>query len=300
MLAGDTHVLISRLLVVARLLTTLVIPVGAVLVLGSGCGERWRRLWSVCRGNGTFVSYNDKTGCTGPGCKYYIPNSLTPQQMCDGLGGNNPDLCVRGVIEALAPLFAEKLAIVALLQPALLLVCFEMGLVAWANKAIFGRTDDTLRVNLDLEFAAALTHIELALVYGLALPIVLPLAALSMATHAWVFTWLLRGRGVVALPCAAPPMAYLQVPLLLQAALGAWFFGSTESVGAGATVGALSLLGAVRFSCGGWADPRRAAPVRLVINEHGVRLTMLQPTRVSSGASAAGGKDTVTNYELMT
>ena len=38
--------------------------------------------------------------------------------------------------------------------------------------------DDTVRVNLDLEFAAALTHIELALVYGLALPIALPLAAL--------------------------------------------------------------------------------------------------------------------------
>ena len=56
---------------------------------------------------------------------------------------------------------------------------------------------------------------------------------------------LLRGRNVVALPCAAPPMAYLQVPLLLQAALGAWFFGSTESVGAGAAVGVLALLGAV-------------------------------------------------------
>ena len=75
-----------------------------------------------------------------------------------------------------------------------MLVCFEMGWVAWANKAIFGRPDDTVRVNLDLEFAAALTHIELALVYGLALPIALPLAALSMATHAWVFDRLLRGR----------------------------------------------------------------------------------------------------------
>ena len=187
-----------------------------------------------------------------------------------------------------------------MLQPALLLVCSEMGWIARASKAIYGRAGGTFRVGLDLEFAATLTHIELALVYGLALPIVLPLAALSMATHAWVFNWLLQGRGVVALPCAAPPMAYLQVPLLLQAALGAWFFGSTESAGAGATVGVLALVGAVRFSCGGWTDPRRAAPLRLVINERGARLTILPPKRVSSAASAAGGRDTVTSYELMT
>ena len=140
-LARDAAALTSRLLVVARLLTTLVIPVGAVLVLGSGCGERWRRLWSVCRGNGTFVSYDPKTGCTGPGCNYYIPDSLTPQQMCDGLGGNNPALCVRGVIEALAPLFAEKLAIAAFIQPACLLLFVESGLAGWASRALHGRAD---------------------------------------------------------------------------------------------------------------------------------------------------------------
>ena len=80
--------------------------------------------------------------------------------------------------------------------------------------------------------------------------------------------------------------------MLLQAVLGAWFFGSTESLGAGAAVGVLALLGAVRFGCGGQADPRRAAPVRLVSNERGVRLTVLRPQ--------TGGGDTVTDYALMT
>ena len=97
---------------------------------------------------------------------------------------------------------------------------------------------------------------------------------------------------MAALPCAAPPMAYLLVPLLLQAALGAWFFGSAESAGAGAAVGALALLGAARFGCGGQVGARRAAPARLVANERGVRLTMLR--------SQAGGGDAVTHYALMT
>ena len=116
----------------------------------------------------------------------------------------------------MTPLFAKKLAIAALLQPALLLVCFEVGWAASVSKAVYGRADGKVRVGLDLEWAATLTHIGQALVYGLALPIVLPLAALSMATHACVLNQLLQEHHVVVLPCAAPSMAYLQVPLLLQ------------------------------------------------------------------------------------
>ena len=88
-LARDGAVLTSRLLVLARLLTMLVLPAGAVLILSEGCGKRWRQLWSVCRDNNTFVEYNEKTGCSGPGCNYYISAyttahpSLTPQELCD-------------------------------------------------------------------------------------------------------------------------------------------------------------------------------------------------------------------------
>ena len=129
------------------------------------------------------------------------------------------------------------------------------------------------------------------------MPIVLPIAALSMATHAWVFDRLLRDGGVVALSCAAPPLAYLQVPLLLQAALGAWFFGSAESVGAGAAVGVLALLSAAWFGCGGQAG--HAEPLRLVVNERGVRLTMLQAGD-GSGAGDEDGAIAATDYALMT
>ena len=94
-------------------------------------------------------------------------------------------------------------------------------------------------------------------------------------------------------------MAYLQVPLLLQAALGAWFFGSAESAGAGAAVGVLALLGAARFGCGGQAGQSRAAPPRLVANERGVRLTMLRP-QAEGGCGGAGAVDTVAEYTLMT
>ena len=72
----------------------------------------------------------------------------------------------------------------ALLQLALLLVCFETGWAARVSRAVYGGTDGKFRAGLDLEFAAALAHIDLALVYGLALPIVLPLAPASQAVPA--------------------------------------------------------------------------------------------------------------------
>ena len=120
-----------------------------------------------------------------------------------------------------------------------------------------------------------------------------------MATHAWVFDRLLRGRGVAALPCAAPPIAYLQVPLLLQAALGGWFFGSAECVGAGAAVGVLALLGAAWFRYGGQAVASRAALARVVVNSRGIRLTVLHPQEQVGGDAGAGAADTAAAYALM-
>ena len=96
-------------------------------------------------------------------------------------------------------------------------------------------------------------------------------------------------------------MAYLQVPLLLQAALGAWFFGSTESAGTGATVGVLALLGAAAFCRRGQPGLRRALPARLMANERGVRLTMLRPQVAGGGGGGTvEGGGIATEYALMT
>ena len=126
----------------------------------------------MCSGaSNTTVRYDDATGCHpagGAGCDYYIPGSvgaapaLTAEQLCGGgLGGGvGSGRCARGVLEALAPLFAEKLAIAACLQPALLLLFFASGAAGWTSKAFYGRADGRYRVGLDLEFAAALSQME--------------------------------------------------------------------------------------------------------------------------------------------
>ena len=76
MIADVGGAVAARLLLMARLITTVAIPVGAVLVLGEGCGEGWKSLWSACLSN-TTVSYSAKTGCHTqgkPACDNYIPS----------------------------------------------------------------------------------------------------------------------------------------------------------------------------------------------------------------------------------
>ena len=98
----------------------------------------------------------------------------------------------------------------------------------------------------------------------------------------------------------APPTAYLQLPLLLQAALVAWFFGSTESARTGALVGVMALLGILWFGRKRRSEPHRAmTKSSLVDNERALRLTMLQQLEVGG---AAGGGDTAmhTDYAMLT
>ena len=91
--------LVTRLLLLARLVTMVVIPVGAVLVLAEGCGGRWKLLWFVCAAStNTTVSYSDELGCRPTqsiGCDYYVPSSgggLGCEPFCTSPDGDPADV----------------------------------------------------------------------------------------------------------------------------------------------------------------------------------------------------------------
>ena len=140
-----------------------------------------------------------------------------------------------------------------------------------------------IRIGLDLEFAATLAQTEAALFYGLALPIILPLAALSCASHWLAFDFLFKQRQVHALPIASPPIRYLQLSVVLQAASATWLFGTTQSLTLGITVGVTVYLGAALafFGCGRFwskigARRRQLSTLKFVTNHRGLRLTNLE------------------------
>jgi hypothetical protein len=243
---GDAAPLVTQLLLFGRLLTTVAVPVAAMLLLGQSCGERWKSMWLPCHGNSNEfnvplpVSERPLKGQDG-----YVPKTFvfTTAELCLQEPKYGTSECVRSTIEALAPLFAQKMVLASCLQPACLLLFYESGMADWIARRRGG-----YRVRLDLEFAMVLTWVEMGLVYGLVLPAVLPVAALAMGVHWFTFRWLVVHRDVPCLPGTLPPTAYLQVALALQAVLATWFFNATASRSTGTAVTVVS-LSVVVLSC---------------------------------------------------
>ena len=132
----------------------------------------------------------------------------------------------------LGPLFAQKMALAAFAQPALLLILLEAGMGKWLYIRLAGAGASTTaggryRMNFDLEFATVITWVEIALLYGYALPLILPLASAALGTHWLVYSWLLHHGKASTYPCASPSAGYLMFPLMLQAAYMTWFFVAT-------------------------------------------------------------------------
>ena len=250
---------VSRLLLLGRLLSFVVIPVGAVIFLSDGCYANWTYFWTVCHSKST-LNYTAPTGCHPPtsvACQYYIPQghgaegayTTNVQEICDGtlqsgaLKGMTDPRCVRDVLDALLPILSEKFAIAVFLQPACMLWAFQSGLSGWLSRHIYGHASGKFHQGVDFEVAALFAQVEIAFVYGFAFPILLLLATMSMAVHWLAFAYIVAADDVVVLPLAMPPIRYLHIALLLQAALATWLFTTTQSAGAGA------IVGVVAFGC---------------------------------------------------
>ena len=192
--------LISNLLVGSRFVTTVAFPVAAVVLLADECGQWWKDLWNTCRVPESPY-FDIKTGITAP--EY----AFTTSELCSKTGSAASGQCARSLIMILGPLFAEKMAIAAFIQPALLLLFFETGIARRLHFIMSkpdGDSHQSYRMNFDLEFATVITWIEMALLYGYALPLILPLAATALGAHWLVYTWLLLQGKAGTYPCVLP------------------------------------------------------------------------------------------------
>ena len=124
-----------------------------------------------------------------------------------------------------------------------LLFFFESGAADRLRQWCFG--GNHCHMEIDLEFAAVLGQMQVALFYSVAMPVLLPIVAISLATHRAAFRWLLQDRVAVATTCASPPVGWLLLSLALQAMLVMWFFGAAQGLAYGLAVGTIAFACAV-------------------------------------------------------
>ena len=102
----------------------------------------------------------------------------------------------------------------------------------------------------DTEFAGLVMLMDLALIFGFAVPLVLPLCCISFAGNLAIFHMCKERRGLGLDHEIKPPCRYLLVSLMLGCALNMWFFIDNHDQVAGET---LVMVGVPVTVCAGFA-----------------------------------------------
>jgi len=205
---------------------------------GQDCLGMWLRLWTPCEESQSNFdlqailpsTWDDVSGSAGPP----VPFSLIHHRDICGQQDIDPGRCSRFVIEGLGELMVAKLTFTAFLTPALSLVLY----LPWTGRALEAGARCLLRqpdyvyshsLSGDSELAGMVMLMDLALIFGFAVPLVLPLICVAFASALAVFRLSKEQHGIQVDYEAKPACRYLAVSVLLGSSLNMWFFIDTSS-----------------------------------------------------------------------
>ena len=228
----------ARLLLVSRLVTTWLVPVVVEVLFSNSCGRMWLSLWSRCEsaermqeldilGPSGDVIYELEATCNIVNETRYSNGYIPATVLVSGADICNPSAggvhqqyaqCGRAVVEAMAPLLVGKMALAALVLPALTIFRWRVAPAGWKDclhglvKRCYrccggggggggvggGRDSDsgsdsddeglaqrTKGLRLDDVVAQSLTWLDVAIVFGPHIPLLVPLVLVSLVTTRW-------------------------------------------------------------------------------------------------------------------
>ena len=191
----------DMLLMAARMGTMWVVAAGTTILLHENCYGGWRWFWLVCTPGSPEEAKFRLT--FGPQTIIDPATDLCPPRQ----GWWRQGRCSRSLIESLGPLFMEKLALRAFLQPVTTLVTFMASQKDDAKGELYievkGKRVRTCgSLELQNQYALLVTLVEMGLLWGALVPLLLPLVWISVATNLLVF------RAGVFHFGARPPVAH--------------------------------------------------------------------------------------------
>ena len=157
---------------------------------------------------------------------YPINNIVQHQDVCvPGYEAAGPGRCSRAVIAGVGELMVAKLMVTAFIAPTVsLLLTFPTVVRAYERGVQIFRPAYKKSASLDVELAGAIMLMELCMVWGLAVPLVLPLVCVSFASHLAVFHLSVVEHDVEVKYETKPPVWYLIVSVCLGSTLNMWFY----------------------------------------------------------------------------
>ena len=182
----------ARLMIFARLMVTLVVPFGMVLLLSQGCQARWLMLWSPCREEGTFdISVTVPIAATNTSNAGSNSISITQHsEVCDPARNTRygSGRCPIAVVDALGTLLVGKLLFAALVGPVRLLIS-KTKAAEQAKQWVLQKVglQVTTTTNVDTEAAGIVMLLEIVLVLGFVVPVVPVVVCVAFLFHAKAF-----------------------------------------------------------------------------------------------------------------
>eukprot|EP00854_Cymbomonas_tetramitiformis_P018672 gene18672-22296_t len=225
---GSDLVTAGRLIIMARLLVSLVVPFVVTLLMHEGCLSMWLRFWTPCSEDGSFTS----KASLGPIMN--IPKTMEILKHSD-ICAPNPkwSSCARNVLDVLTDLWSSKLIFAAFVSPVVTILAATpaaQSALLWIfhkAKHCHRAGDDQFRVaaiSIDSEAAGIVMLVDLSLVLGFCVPWIAPLCSIALALHAAAYHVVVTKFGVTLQNEARPSTSFLWVSLALGWVLVAWFY----------------------------------------------------------------------------
>jgi hypothetical protein len=205
----------SRLIQLARLWMAILAPLLALVLVHEDCLGGWKLLWSHC---GTESDFSHDINENGLQIVFLTRESVCGLRYIAGR-------CSRTVTQELAYLLLSKLMYGAFLLPTLMLLqhvpfCrrVKVAVVRCWNPTYLAAME------VDAEFASLLMYMEYALVFGLAVPAILPILVIVVGIQCAVMQYSSEHLIVHIIHDHQPSLQYLWFSIALGCALVAWLF----------------------------------------------------------------------------
>eukprot|EP00658_Telonema_sp_P-2_P056833 TRINITY_DN4527_c0_g4_i1.p1 TRINITY_DN4527_c0_g4~~TRINITY_DN4527_c0_g4_i1.p1 ORF type:complete len:1040 (-),score=151.75 TRINITY_DN4527_c0_g4_i1:126-3245(-) len=231
--AGETNCngMTTSLILAARFLVTLLVPFVLVVLLNQQCLAFWLRLWQPCHISGHFDVSADlpyRINTTFAGLKLRDPTYriISHSAVCDPAYRGRGE-CPRAVVDAIGKLLVDKLLFSACVGPVVAVLRNTAAVRAareWVAHTLLRQSEYQVTTSLDSEAAGIIMLLELVLVFGCAVPVMIPVAMAGFLLHAIAFEINVKCQEAVLKDPERPPVRYLWFSLLLGTALMGWMF----------------------------------------------------------------------------
>ena len=251
----------SWLLLTSRLLTTWAVPAAAIVVFSNSCGRSWLRLWNKCSNPNDLdvvgpsvddTPLFDRSCFTMPSGQSFSKGYTEPETLVSGTTTCNlpsttvdeksheqPGQCGRAVIETLAPLLINKMAISVFLVPAVTILRWRLlplgvrGTIRRLFKKPAALQAKGKRLSLDNLMAQHLTWFDLAIVFGPHIPLLLPLTLATLAMSRWTHRLGIEALGLAETRADHARLStwYVLMGVMWQQALSAFVFAGATITG---------------------------------------------------------------------